>query len=675
MSFDAELNRVCDHQTSREFHPVFTDKKTVYLDRPIANDTTVELYLNDELCPKNHPISGWTLVRDESKIAQDYKKVVFNRQRRSEDDYVEVSYLVSQWNCIPAGGGIITMSDGTIKPIEEIKTGDLVLSHSGKVSRVLDVFSRHINEEILEIKIAGMHLPLKITKEHPLFVAFKSKTHYLDKNIYTVRRRLDLSEKDFEWEDAGKVSVGDALYMPTPKLDKPEEGYETFWTESLVKLLAWYAAEGGTYPCPVKNYTYVSGINFTLNKFENQYAKEILDLAQQYHVLRDEKSVKRNISKPWNEWYANESDTIQGPKRTVRVYNPVLAELCVKHVGSRAKSKKLSQELMNVLCHNKNLAKTFIKTFIAGDGHLDKDLRVGASFRTASHNLREQLYWVLSAHHIFSKRYHQMTPGGPTGRDKKFHSYTLSIPTSETKKWWPERQTKRNYIGARKVWPIAASQAAEIEWIKPIQFKGLVYNFEVEGDNSYIANGIGVHNCRRCHGVAVYDDIQFSRLGSVKLIRNELKLLQDMEKIVITVITSNPFHIWYGTSLETLIGEADRTRVALVPLMQREVFNALSKLRELEFAQARYQLVTITETIDQVLGVNVIQQEVDPTHYEIVAFVTSLAGNTLEVNKQIRVGGALLIERDLKSGRFYATAQGLEQTTRVRAQYVGTGRR
>jgi intein/homing endonuclease len=34
-------------------------------------------------------------------------------------------------------------------------------------------------------------------------------------------------------------------------------------------------------------------------------------------------------------------------------------------------------------------------------------------------------------------------------------------------------------------------------------YTGTVYNLEVEGDHSYIANGIGVHNCWNFAGLVV----------------------------------------------------------------------------------------------------------------------------------------------------------------------------
>ena len=36
----------------------------------------------------------------------------------------------------------------------------------------------------------------------------------------------------------------------------------------------------------------------------------------------------------------------------------------------------------------------------------------------------------------------------------------------------------------------------KIESIKRVKYKGLVYNLEVEEDESYVANSIVVHNCR-----------------------------------------------------------------------------------------------------------------------------------------------------------------------------------
>ena len=69
-------------------------------------------------------------------------------------------------------GTEITMSDGIKRPIEEIKSGDTVITHTGNVQPVLNVQKRWYSGSIREFEIEGNYKTTRVTPEHP-FWAFK----------------------------------------------------------------------------------------------------------------------------------------------------------------------------------------------------------------------------------------------------------------------------------------------------------------------------------------------------------------------------------------------------------------------------------------------------------------------------------------------------------------------
>jgi hypothetical protein len=85
-----------------------------------------------------------------------------------------------------------------LKPIEEIKKGDEVLSYNEQTRQneyqpVLQTFVRFAND-VLSVKIAGESEPIGVTSEHPFFT----------------RSSLS-SEDDGEWRKAGELNIGDQI--------------------------------------------------------------------------------------------------------------------------------------------------------------------------------------------------------------------------------------------------------------------------------------------------------------------------------------------------------------------------------------------------------------------------------------------------------------------------------
>jgi len=167
-------------------------------------------------------------------------------------------------------------------------------------------------------------------------------------------------------------------------------------------------------------------------------------------------------------------------------------------------------------------------------------------------------------------------------------------------------------------------------------------------------------NCRRCGSLRIENDFYFNTLGRVVRVRDEAKLIQDVQKFIITVRGSNPFHTYIGTSIIQSIGaklvDASFTQLTIT----QEIIDILDKLQRLQFQQQRVQLVTDREFLFRVVLIDVKQSEIDPTVFNIKVIAVNRAGDTAEFEQLIALPGA----QDLLFGdpRNPDTKQGYQKT-------------
>lgn len=104
----------------------------------------------------------------------------------------EVLPLQIMYGCV-APETEIAMADGSRKKICEIRIGDRVLSRDGKMMEVDNVWKGPEYEQMVEIFVEGMPIPLFATKSHPIRV-----------------QEADGTEK---WKQAGKCAVMDKVLV------------------------------------------------------------------------------------------------------------------------------------------------------------------------------------------------------------------------------------------------------------------------------------------------------------------------------------------------------------------------------------------------------------------------------------------------------------------------------
>jgi len=146
--------------------------------------------------------------------------------------------------------------------------------------------------------------------------------------------------------------------------------------------------------------------------------------------------------------------------------------------------------------------------------------------------------------------------------------------------------------------------------------------------------------CRRCHGLKIENDFRYDTLGRKVVIRDEDLLYQEVHKILMTIKSSNIFHIWYGTRMSSLVGSN------LIGFMKSqilsEISDALDNIRDIKIQQARLQEVTPGEFPERLSVSNFSSPENDPTILNLELEVMSRRGTRVKINQLIRLPDSTL---------------------------------
>jgi hypothetical protein len=179
----------------------------------------------------------------------------------------------------------------------------------------------------------------------------------------------------------------------------------------------------------------------------------------------------------------------------IEIHSRSLAEFIKYLCGSKAEKKKLSRELLNL---EPSLQKEILKGFFRGDGQLRKRAKNSLSSdkkgnrytaSTVSEILASQLYWLLLRNRIKCtiRKSSSKTKGGK-------YAYFIAVHGKEINKL-EDKKLVNPKTNPDKSFLYSNWLFEPVKEIKKYDFKGKVYNFEVQGDNSYVANLFTTHNC------------------------------------------------------------------------------------------------------------------------------------------------------------------------------------
>jgi hypothetical protein len=148
--------------------------------------------------------------------------------------------------------------------------------------------------------------------------------------------------------------------------------------------------------------------------------------------------------------------------------------------------------------------------------------------------------------------------------------------------------------------------------------------------------------CPRCGGTYVENDYRFDIQGDMTLIEDENLLYQACLKAILTVLGSNPYHPSYGSEVTTRIGAKAITPTQT--LVRLDIQNALEKVKSLQAAQSKYQVVSPEERLYTVNDVQVQIDPNDPTTFRAQVTVRNASNRLVALNIVFTVPGVVALK-------------------------------
>lgn len=424
---------------------------------------------------------------DRAKAAQFGASSVIDRVENGEFPSVSMG-------CFAAGTPIL-MADGCEADIEVIREGDYVKTHRGRDGRVAQIHTRQYSGVMYDVKVHGHRRRLRLTDEHPLFVVgeeqLRCRPH--DKNHNRGRRMRQCTPVTKElskgcvgcettptyeptWVRADELQVGDRLLFPVPSDVDP-----TLDDPQLMELLGYYLAEGFTHNYNARE---KAAVTFCLSVEKQPILDRILELKDHFDVAA------------YSTW-----DDKRGKGRFLALLGcERLAALCEEHCGKFSKRKHVSTQILHA---SPELQKVFLGAYWKGDGGYYRGTTTGLYFSTASEELANQLFVILARCGVISSV--------NKIRHIPSKNSVVQVDTTEFQVW-----VGKQFVG--ELAQYCGVEAPELKTIKPYrfflehdgttyiaspveeilgeQYDGTVHNFAVDGDDSYVAAHLSVHNCR-----------------------------------------------------------------------------------------------------------------------------------------------------------------------------------
>ena len=353
------------------------------------------------------------------------------------------------------------------KKIKDIIVGDLVLTHLGNYKKVTNICVKDFDGDMYNVKFRGQ-IGLDITYNHPIYISTEnySRKEYKKGNYNEFSVRKWLLPSEIKKKHRG-VSIIEKLGVNNRKTIKYEDLFKRDKNSAISniklteikldsrfsKFLGLFLADGNCYK-PNKT-TYRVSISFN--------SKDI-DLINEMREYLNELGLNTNIE-------------INNNCSVLVTHNKTLYELLMMCYDKETKEKILPSYSIEI---GEDL-KYVLEYWIKGDGWLVD--RKGKSNSVIGCSTSLQL--------ALSMRDIALSIGKHAVICKKKRS-RYGVKTKD--QYWVQIYDKRpNSSVLKKISDFEIS--SNVERIEKYKYNGITYNLEVEDDNSYIANGIVVHNC------------------------------------------------------------------------------------------------------------------------------------------------------------------------------------
>jgi glycosyltransferase involved in cell wall biosynthesis/intein/homing endonuclease len=405
--------------------------------------------------------------------------------------------------CVPPGTKVETPSG--VKNIEDIQKGELVISHTGKARKVLDITRRQHIGDVVKIYPHNDNQCYTFTPEHPILVIKSKKRTWKQRDVRD-RHSVD----DAKFVEARNLSSGDYVLIPIHRPEKERSnvldttcyfdqfiydnidtkvypaGHQDYKkdhgipkyihiTKRFARLLGYYCAEGSNSGNSIS-------LDFGITIKENEYVKDVQSLIQDLFGLSTS-VVKSKVSNG----------------QSVKCCSVLIKELMGKMVGCGAHNKRIPDCIWK--SNDIELIQSFLEGLIKGDGYYGPDT---VSLSTVSETLARQVRMLFARIGVKASIMWKINKPSKLVKTERL-SFDVEC-YGQSARLAHEFINKQSELLSRKSLNPKWIDKGGIGWIEddyivvPIrrirteQYHGQVYNLEVDQDNSYVT-GFSVHNC------------------------------------------------------------------------------------------------------------------------------------------------------------------------------------
>ena len=360
--------------------------------------------------------------------------------------------------CVTPETKIYTSSG--VKDIQDCVVDETeIFNLNGEVEVIKDVLEHDYDGPMLSIKTLHSIFPLKITPMHPVY-AIQEQTKGV--NYQVIKNRLDKSIISPEWVEASELNLNSMIGFPIPTYKKDIEKIrsEDCYVYGLI-LGDGYVSEN----------TDSSGY-LSLHK-ENK--KHILDYLEIYFKKN---CVDYQVNEYENTCRIRFNKCLHLPFRRQDIYDT-------------KKEKRISHRWLNLPLYK---IKEIIKGLLHTDGCIGKEI----VFDSTSLDLIEGLRYLCLRMGILTSGYvrdrvgeKHTTASGCVIENKKI-SYVLRIPkTQDICELLGLEYDNKQYVKFFQYNNVLYTRVQEIE---NIQYKGVVYDLQMEKEHNYLIHNGLIHN-------------------------------------------------------------------------------------------------------------------------------------------------------------------------------------
>lgn len=383
----------------------------------------------------------------------------------------------------------ILTKDNGYKRIADIVAGDYVWTDKARWQKVTVLRHHFYTGKIYSLKLRGLPLEFDLTADHPMLAkVIEESVAEVGVSSRSNGRSFKtgaLDDVPSDWTHVSHMAIGDKLIaVPVTKFP----GYTEIESCGLAAIMGYYAAEGSL----MYNSDRASSVIFTCHASD---------------------SAVRRIPKIINDFWPDLSVKIR-PKANSKVamelaiYNTEFAELIRLLCKAGSRQKVIPPEIFN---SSKEVKLSYLGAWLDGDGWFDKKGGHWSSVNLGLILQGRDLLLSLGCPSSVYKIKHTKSKG--SSPEKPCYEYTLNIsnlnigllkPYSEKARDFPEIVVDpANSNRQRVLIPLKdGSYAMSIKSIAIEDVENImVYNFEVEGDESYSAAGLVSHNCKIAYDV------------------------------------------------------------------------------------------------------------------------------------------------------------------------------